>query len=99
MYSFLSFLADLSTTCLSRGFTYLYLLKNAVPLLPNGGTDLYTGIGDDEQQSIMHLSIDEVFDYLSRAQFQEVKWTATFAMSLLHLNNGMPGCCGEQKQM
>ena len=78
------------------GFTYLYLLKNAVPLLPNGGSELYVGTGDDEQQSIIHLSVHEVFDYLSQARFQEVKWTATFALSLLHLNNGMPSCCGEQ---
>lgn len=79
------------------GFTYLYLLKNAVPLLPNGGSDSYAGTGDDEEQSIMHLSVNEVLDFLSQAQFQEIKWTATFALSLMHINNNMPGCCSGQK--
>jgi 8-oxo-dGTP pyrophosphatase MutT (NUDIX family) len=78
------------------GFTYLYLLKNAVPLLPNGGSESYSGTGDDEQQEVMHLSVDEVFDLLSQAKFQEIKWTATFALSLMHINNNMPACCGGQ---
>lgn len=78
------------------GFTYLYLLKNAVPLLPNGGSESYAGTGDDEEQSIIHLSIDEVFDFLSQAKFQEIKWTAALSLSLLHINNNMPGCCGGQ---
>jgi len=97
LHLFVSVLANLSTTCSRRGFTYLYLLKNAVPLLPNGGSELYTGTGDDEQQTIMHLSVNEVSEYLSQARFQEVKWTATFALSLLHINNDMPSCCGEQE--
>jgi len=58
------------------------MLKNAVPLLPNGGSESFAGTGDDEQQSIMHLDKHEVLNFLSQARFQEVKWTATFAMSL-----------------
>lgn len=75
------------------GFLYSYLLKDAVPLIDKGGTAAYVGSGDDESQNIIFLSELEVFRALSNAEFQEVKWAATFSLSLLHLNSGMAGCC------
>ena len=75
------------------GFLYSYLLKNAVPLLPNGGTAQYRSEGDDERQDILYLNTDQMMDMISNGRFQEVKWAATFALSLLHLKDDMPGCC------
>ena len=77
------------------GFLYSYLLKNAIPLVPNGGTTKYQGSGDNEKQEIQYLSEEEVMDALSKARFQEVKWAATFALAMLHIKNGMPPCCGD----
>ena len=79
------------------GFLYSYLLKNAVPLVQGGGILAYVGSGDDEQQEILYLTEDEVLEAVSEGKFQEVKWAATFALSLLHLKVGMPGCCAENK--
>ncbi|KAL9186725.1 hypothetical protein ACHAXT_005963 [Thalassiosira profunda] len=76
------------------GFLYSYLLKNAVPLLPGGGTTNYAGTGDNEAQEIGYLSKEEVMEALSTGRFGEVKWAATFALSLLHIDGGMPACCG-----
>jgi 8-oxo-dGTP pyrophosphatase MutT (NUDIX family) len=77
------------------GFIYSYLLKNAIPLVPGGGTVNYNkAIGDDESQSILYLSEEEVMKGLAGGKFQEVKWTATFALAMLHVKNGMPSCCG-----
>lgn len=77
------------------GFIYSYLLKNAVPLVPGGGTVNYNkAIGDDESQSILYLDEDEVMKGLAGGKFQEVKWAATFALAMLHVKNGMPSCCG-----
>jgi hypothetical protein len=69
---------------------------NAVPLVPGGGTINYNmaSIGDDESQSILYLSEDEVMQALASGKFQEVKWAATFALAMLHVKNGMPSCCG-----
>lgn len=68
------------------GFLYSYLLKNAVPLLPGGGTINYVGAtGDDESQTILYLTEAEVMEALSDGKFQEVKWTASFALAMLHL--------------
>mmetsp|Transcript_5949 Transcript_5949/g.13017 ORF Transcript_5949/g.13017 Transcript_5949/m.13017 type:complete len:330 (-) Transcript_5949:1580-2569(-) len=75
------------------GFLYSYLLKNAVPLVTGGGTLEYSGSGDDEQQQILYLNEVELVEAVSYGRFQEVKWAATFALSLLHLNENMPGCC------
>ncbi|KAL7537025.1 hypothetical protein ACHAXR_011883 [Thalassiosira sp. AJA248-18] len=76
------------------GFLYSYLLKSAVPLIPGGGTLNYEGTGDGESQTILFLSEEEVFKALSRGQFQEVKWTATFSLAILNLKDDMPACCG-----
>ncbi|KAL3786686.1 hypothetical protein HJC23_002775 [Cyclotella cryptica] len=79
------------------GFLYSYLLKNAVPLVPDGGTAQYVSEGDDESQSISFLSDDQMMEMISNGRFQEIKWAGTFALSLLHLRDGMPGCCiGQQ---
>ena len=73
------------------GFIYTYLLKNAVPLLPNGGTAAYTlSTGDDEAQRIKVFTHDELQTAVFQGRFQEVKWTTTYALSLLHLNNNPP---------
>ena len=77
------------------GFLYSYLLKNAIPLVPNGGTTKYQGSGDNEKQEIQYLSEEEVMNALSKGGFQEVKWAATFALAMLHIKDGMPPCCGD----
>jgi len=68
------------------GFLYSYLLKDAVPILPKGGTMDFVSSGDDEKQKIVYMSINEISENLLNGKFQEVKWTATIANSLLHLN-------------
>ena len=70
------------------GFLYSYLLKNAVPLVPRGGTAEYRGTGDGEAQEILYLEESEVRRALSEGLFQEVKWTATFSLAMLHLQEG-----------
>lgn len=77
------------------GFLYSYLLKNAVPLVPGGGTVNYAGAGDDESQTILYLSEEEAIRAISEGRFQEIKWVATFALAMLHLKDGMPACCGK----
>ena len=57
-----------------------------MPLLPGGGTINYIGAtGDDESQTILYLTETEVIEALSDGKFQEVKWTASFALAMLHL--------------
>ena len=80
------------------GFLYSYLLKNAVPLVQRGGTINYKGTGDGESQDILFLSAVEVMKALSEGRFQEVKWAATLALAMLHLNSGMPSCCGDKRR-
>ena len=76
------------------GFIYSYLLKNAIPLLKDGGQTNYNGaVGDLETQKILHLSEVEVMEALSNGRFQEVKWAATLALAMLHIKHGMPSCC------
>ncbi|KAL7534890.1 hypothetical protein ACHAWF_004978 [Thalassiosira exigua] len=48
------------------GFLYSYLLKNAVPIVPGGGTVNYAGAGDAEAQEILYLSEEEIVEELSR---------------------------------
>lgn len=73
------------------GFSNFFLLKNAVPLVLDGGSHLYKGnTGDIESQTILLMNKDEIFDAISKAQFQEVKWTAALALSLLHLQEIVP---------
>lgn len=67
------------------GFIYTYLLKNAVPILPNGGTQKFQMTGDDEIQFIKFLSLQEAEESTRDGKFKEIKWAATFALSLLHL--------------
>jgi 8-oxo-dGTP pyrophosphatase MutT (NUDIX family) len=81
------------------GFVYSYLLRNAVPLVPGGGTVNYNGNGgDDESQRILYLDEDEVMRALAGGKFQEVKWAATFALAMLHVRGGMPACCGAKTE-
>jgi len=69
------------------GFVYTYFLQNAVPLLPNGGTSHFLPTGDDEVQTIQVLTTNEIQQAVMEGQFQEVKWTTTYALSLLHLQS------------
>jgi len=68
------------------GFSYFFLLKNAIPILPNGGTKEFKGSGDNEAQNILFLTKDQILDAVSKAQFQEVKWTAALSLALLHMD-------------
>jgi len=72
------------------GYTHLFLLKQAVPILPKGGTAHFKGSGYNESQKIQFLSKNQVLNAMSKAQFQEVKWTAALGLSLLHLENKIP---------
>ena len=67
------------------GFIYTYLLKKAVPVVENGGTSNFQITGDDEAQEIHFLTYDELQSRLKDGLFQEVKWAATIALALLHL--------------
>ena len=67
------------------GFVYCFLLKDAVPLVDGGGTLAYVNRGDAEIQHLHFLSLKEVQDALLEGQFQEVKWAATVALGLLHV--------------
>lgn len=69
------------------GFIYTYLLKDAVPLLPKGGTVSFIPSGDDEAQKIIFLTTSQVLQSVLEGRFQEVKWTATMANSLLHMKS------------
>lgn len=69
------------------GFIYTYLLKNAVPVAENGGTSNFQITGDDEEQEIHFLTLNEVQSHVKSGMFQEVKWAATIALALLHLQN------------
>lgn len=74
------------------GFMYTYLLKNAIAVVPGGGTtDFKEAVGDDEAQIILHMTQEEVLNAVSSSQFKEVKWAATMSLSLLHIRDGMPG--------
>lgn len=68
------------------GFVYAYLLKDAVPLAEGGGTAAYVSSGDTEPQALHLLSIDEVREAVMQGRFQEVKWAATVALGLLHMD-------------
>jgi 8-oxo-dGTP pyrophosphatase MutT (NUDIX family) len=70
------------------GFIYTYLLKNAVPIVAGGGTTTYQMTGDDESQEIVLLSLEQIKNHMTQGHFQEVKWAATIALALLHLQNG-----------
>ena len=69
------------------GFIYTYLLKNAVPIIEKGGTAEYQATGDDEAQEIQFLTLDEIQNHVLKGHFQEVKWAATIALALLHLQS------------
>lgn len=79
------------------GFLYSYLLRNAVPLVPGGGTVNYAGTGDGEAQEILYLTEEEALRALGEGRFQEVKWAATFGLAMLHLRDGMSECCGKKE--
>lgn len=67
------------------GMSHLYLLDNAIPLLPGGGTSSFRSSGDNEEQEILLMTIDQTRDALYNAEFKEIKWAATVSFSLLHL--------------
>jgi len=67
------------------GFIYTYLLMKAVPLVEGGGTSAYLSRGDAEPQQLHLLSRGEVADAVMQGRFQEVKWAATLALGLLHM--------------
>lgn len=69
------------------GFIYTYLLKDAVPILEGGGTPGFKGSGDDETQEIHFLTMEQMKTHTMEGHFQEVKWTATIALALLHLQS------------
>ena len=69
------------------GFIYTYLLKNAVPIAENGGKANFVSQGDDEDQEIHFLTYDELQSHVRSGMFQEVKWAATIALALLHLQS------------
>ena len=62
-------------------------MKNAVPILEGGGTPDFQMSGDDEDQEIHLLTSDEMQQHVLNGHFQEVKWAATIALGLLHLQN------------
>jgi 8-oxo-dGTP pyrophosphatase MutT (NUDIX family) len=68
------------------GMSHLYLLDNAVPLLPGGGTSSFRSSGDNEEQEILLMTMDQTRDALYNAEFKEIKWAATVSFSLLHLH-------------
>eukprot|EP00546_Thalassionema_frauenfeldii_P017665 CAMPEP_0178898978 /NCGR_PEP_ID=MMETSP0786-20121207/2638_1 /TAXON_ID=186022 /ORGANISM="Thalassionema frauenfeldii, Strain CCMP 1798" /LENGTH=301 /DNA_ID=CAMNT_0020569771 /DNA_START=87 /DNA_END=992 /DNA_ORIENTATION=- len=67
------------------GFIYTYLLREAIPLVEGGGASEYVSRGDAEDQTLLHLSREEVTEALLAGRFQEVKWAATLALGLLYL--------------
>lgn len=67
------------------GFLYSYLLMDAVPVIETGGTAEYMRTGDIEQQTLVTMSKDEVATALAIGEFQEVQWTASLSLSLLHM--------------
>lgn len=68
------------------GFVYSYLLKDSVPLVDGGGTSGFVNSGDAEVQDLHLLSLSEVKDAVMQGRFQEVKWAATVALGLLHMD-------------
>lgn len=69
------------------GFIYCYLLKNAVPIMPLGGTERFQQSGDDEAQKLRFLNMKDMRRAIKDGQFQEVKWAATLSLSMLHLDD------------
>lgn len=67
------------------GFIYTYLLMDAVPLVEGGGTSEFVSRGDAEAQKLLLLTRDEVADAVMEGRFQEIKWAATLALGLLHI--------------
>jgi hypothetical protein len=67
------------------GFIYTYLLMDAVPLVDGGGTSTFQKSGDTERQTLIQMTLQEIKDAVLQGQIQEVKWTATIALALLHM--------------
>jgi 8-oxo-dGTP pyrophosphatase MutT (NUDIX family) len=67
------------------GFLYTYLLMDAVPVVETGGTAEYLRTGDEEEQKLVSMTLNEVTKALTNAEFQEVKWTATLSLALMHI--------------
>mmetsp|Transcript_29640 Transcript_29640/g.39420 ORF Transcript_29640/g.39420 Transcript_29640/m.39420 type:complete len:156 (-) Transcript_29640:540-1007(-) len=72
------------------GFTYCYLLKNAVDIVPGGGTKDFKPEGDAESQLFVRLDRTQMLLALANGDFKEIKWTATVAMALLHDHSLLP---------
>jgi ADP-ribose pyrophosphatase len=71
------------------GFVYSYLLVDAVPLVDGGGTSAYQKSGDSESQILLELTIQQVKEAVLQGLFQEVKWTATISLALLHMEKNI----------
>lgn len=67
------------------GFVYTYLLMDAIPVVETGGTAEYLRTGDEEEQKLVSMALNEVTKALVNAEFQEVKWTATLSLALMHI--------------
>ena len=60
--------------------------KQPPPGVRGGGQKWQGSTGDLESQTAVRLSRAELVDKLTAGEFKELKWSATIAMSLLHLN-------------
>ena len=69
------------------GKSHLYLLNNAIPLLPDGGTSSFRPVGDGEEQKILHMTVEETKNALKQAEFKEIKWAATMSFAILQLQD------------
>lgn len=69
------------------GMSHLYLLNNAIPLLPDGGTSSFRPVGDGEEQKILYMTVEETKHALKQAEFKEIKWAATISFALLQLQD------------
>ena len=70
------------------GFLHSYLLRNAMPIGTGekGGTESYLGTGDDERQDLVRMTREEISDAVMGGEFKEIKWAATVALAMMHLN-------------
>ena len=69
------------------GFLHSYLLRNAMPIgTGEGGTESYLGTGDDERQDLVRMTREEISDAVMGGEFKEIKWAATVALAMMHLN-------------
>ncbi|CAB9504077.1 expressed unknown protein [Seminavis robusta] len=66
------------------GTTYCFLARKSTPIAnaqDSKGTDV--AVGESEKQDLVELSKDDLIDALLKGKFQEIKWTATIALSII----------------